>query len=250
VDSNGFTAAYDPAAPGSNITQTSFNVRCSRSTAGDAASTNFAVVVNNGNNPQGQNNRASFGGNFIRYDTYKDAACATKWKGATTITGSVSMPVVGQQFTTTLPFWGCILPGQGPPAGTYTDIVVMTVAWGIGQNATGSLGVTITTPPVCSISSAPATLTMNYTSFGPAANGATSFGVTCTLGLPYTMALDAGGGTVLGLNYTVSLPTTASSGTGVQQTHAINGAIAPGQSGTCGAATCTGNGTRNVTLTY
>jgi spore coat protein U-like protein len=251
ITSPGFATAYDPAAPGMNITQTFFTVTCSRTLAGDPVTVNFGTTVNNGNNPQGQNNRAVFGGNFLRYDVFRDGACGTKWKGATSISGSVSMPTVNQPYSANFTYWGCIAPGLAPPAGTYTDTIVMALAYNTPvQAAGGSFPVTITTPPVCAVSTAPGTVTMNYTSFGALANGSTTFGVTCSLALPYTMALDATAGTVLGLNYTIGLSTGASIGTGAQQTHSINGSIAAGQSGTCAIANCTGSDVRSVTVTY
>jgi spore coat protein U-like protein len=251
ITSNGFATAYDPGAGATNITQTSFTVTCSRNAGTDPVTVNFATTVNNGGNPQGQNNRAAFGASYIRYDVYRDAACSTKWKGATSITGSVTMPLLNQQYSTTSTFWGCVLAGQAPPAGTYTDTMLMALAYNTPvQTAGGSFPVTITTPPVCAVSTAPGTVTMNYTSFGGVANGSTTFGVTCSLALPYTMALDATAGTVLGLNYTIGLSTGASVGTGAQQTHSINGSIAAGQSGTCATANCTSSQVRSVTVTY
>ena len=80
VSSGGFAAAYDPASPATNVTQTSFTVSCTRGLAGDPSSVGYSVTIDNGLSPQGQNNRASYLANRIRYDTYKDGACVTKWK--------------------------------------------------------------------------------------------------------------------------------------------------------------------------
>jgi spore coat protein U-like protein len=251
ITSPGFTAGYNPSAPGNNITQTFFTVTCSRDSAADPVTVNYATTVNNGANPQGQNNRAALGGNFLRYDVFRDAACGTKWKGTTTISGSVTMPTLNQQYSTSSTFWGCIGPLQAPPAGTYTDTVVMALVYNTPvQTATGSFAVTIVTPSACSITTSPGTITMNYTSFGAVANGATTYGVTCTTALPYSMALDATAGTILGLNYTLSLGTAASSGTGAEQIFNINGSIAAGQSGSCPTAACSGSQLRSVTVTY
>jgi spore coat protein U-like protein len=251
ITSPGFTAGYDPAALTNNITQTFFTVTCSRSLAGDPVTVNYATTVNNGGSPQGQNNRASSGGSTIRYDIFRDAACGTKWKGATTISGSVNMPTVNQSYSTTSTFWGCVGPLQAPPAGTYTDTVVMALVYNTPvQAAGGSFPVTIFSPSACSISQSPGTLTMNYTSFGALATGSTTYGVTCTTGLPYTMALDATAGTILGLNYTLALSAGASAGTGAQQVFNVNGSIAAGQSGTCPTTNCTASQVRSITVSY
>jgi len=251
VSSSGFAAAYSPATGTTNITQTFFTVTCTRGATSDPASVNYGVKADNGLNPQGQNNRAMFGGNRLGYDVYTNASCGTQWKGNTTISGTINFSATGtvsQQRN----FWGCIGAGQtGLAAGTYTDTVTLTMTYGSPQSsASGSFGVTITTPPVCTVSTAPGTVDFAYVSFGAAANASTSFGVTCTLALPYTMALDATSGTILGINYTLSLSSSSSTGTGSAQTFQVNGSIAAGQSGTCAGGTCIGTQARTLTITY
>jgi spore coat protein U-like protein len=86
--------------------------------------------------------------------------------------------------------------------------------------------------------------------FGAVANASTTFGVTCTSTLPYTMALDATSGTVLGLNYTLALSAASGTGNGVLQTYAINGSIAAGQPGTCATGSCAASQPRTLTITY
>jgi spore coat protein U-like protein len=251
VSSSGFAAAYNSATPSTNITQTFFTVTCTRGATSDPTSVNYSVKVDNGLNPQGQNNRASFGANRLGYDVYTNASCATQWKGNTAISGTITFAGTGtlsQQGN----YWGCIPAAQtGIAAGTYTDTDTMTMTYGNPQStATGTFGVTITTPPVCTLTTAPGTVTFAYVSFGPAVNAFTPYGVTCTLALPYTMALDATSGTVLGITYTLSLSSASSTGTGSQQTFQINGTIAAGQSGTCGTAACSGTQARTLTISY
>ena len=250
ITSSGFVAAYDPNSGLTNVTAASFTVTCTKGLAGDPNSVNYSVRVNDGANPQGINNRASMGAQTIRYDVYRDAGCTSKWKGGTAITGTVNTPSVGT-FSATSNFYGCILPGLTPAAGTYTDTVTMTATLALSPSVTvtGTFGVTISTPATCSYSTPAADLTFNYTSFGAAVNPTSSFGVTCTLGLVYTMALDATAGTTLGLNYSLALSTPNSVGTGVQQTHSINGSMAAGQAGTC-AGVCSSTTARVITLTY
>lgn len=251
VSSSGFAAAYDPAAASTNITQTFFTVTCTRGATSDPTSVNYSVKADNGLNPQGQNNRASFGTRRLSYDIFTNASCGTQWKGNTAITGTITFAgtgTVSQQGN----FWGCIPAGQtGLAAGTYTDTVTMTMTYGNPQStATGTFGVTINTPPVCTVTTPPGTVSFTYVSFGSAVNASTSFGVTCTLALPYTMALDATSGTIVGITYTLSLSSPSSTGTGAQQTFQINGNIAAGQSGTCASAACSGTQGRTLTITY
>jgi spore coat protein U-like protein len=248
ISSGGFATAYDPNAPGTNTTQTFFTVTCTKGSAGDPATVNYSVTVNNGLYAQGINNRAAFGANRIRYDVYTNAGCSNKWKGGTAVTGTVATPSVGT-FTQTSAFFGCVLAGIAAPAGTYTDTVTMTMAYGASV-AVGSFNVSISTPATCGITAPPGNVVFNYVSFGPAINPSASFGVTCTLSLPYTMALDATAGTIVGLNYTLALSTNASTGTGVQQTHFINGSMAAGQSGVCAVGPCSGTQARSITITY
>jgi spore coat protein U-like protein len=251
VTSPGFAAAYDPTVATTNITQTYFTVTCTRGATSDPTSVSYSVKADNGLNPIGQGNRASFGTNRIRYDFYKDAACGTQWKGNTTIGGTINFSGTGT-VSSQGNYWGCVTASQtGLAAGTYTDTVTLTMTYGSPQStATGTAGVTISTPPVCTISSAPGAVVFNYVSLGGAQAASTTYGVTCTLALPYTMALDATSGTILGLNYTLGLSSASSTGTGAPQTFSINGSMAGGQSGTCATATCSGTQGRTITVTY
>lgn len=252
LSSAGFAAAYDPANPATNVTQTSFSVSCTRGLAGDPASVAYSVTVDNGLSPQGQNNRASYLANRIRYDTYRDAGCSSKWKGATAIGGTINFVGTGT-VTQQGNFWGCILAGQtGLPAGTYLDTVVMTMTYGPAPSlvAVNSFGVTIGTPATCSVNTAPGSIVFNYVALGGAVTPGTTFAVTCTTALAYTMALDTTTGTLVGLNYSLALSTPGSTGTGAQQTHAINGTMAAGQAGTCAAGVCSGTRVHALTISY
>jgi spore coat protein U-like protein len=250
VTSGGVFAAYDPTAPGNDVNQTSFTVTCTKGAAGDPASVNYSVKVDNGLYSLGVNNRAAFGASRIKYDVFTNVTCGSAWKGGTAITGTVSTPSVGT-FTATSTYWGCVQPLQAVPAGTYTDTVTMTMTYGAtSSTAVGSFPVSISTPATCSVTAPPGNVVFNYVSFGAAVTPSSTFGVTCTLSLPYTMALDATAGTVVGLNYTLSLATASSTGTGAQQTHTINGSMAAGQAGTCNVGTCSGSQARSVTITY
>jgi len=134
--------------------------------------------------------------------------------------------------------------------------------------ATGTFNVTINFTSVCTANTAGLAPVFNYTSLqGTAASFATaqSFSVTCTNGVPYTMALDAGGtgytgaftapagtytNTASGLIYSLTLPA-ATAGTGAAQTYALTGSMAAGQAGTCTTlGGCAFVDTHTLTITY
>ena len=253
ISSSGFATAYNPGSATANITQTSFTVTCTRGASGDPTSVSYTVAANNGLNSVGINNRAAFGGSYIRYDDYKDGACGTQWKGSNTFADTITFSGTGIVSKTTA-YWGCVTASQtGLPAGTYTDSVTITLSYGPNpqSTATNIFSVSISTPAVCNVTAAPGNIVFNYTAFtASAVTASTTFGATCTNALPYTMALDATSGTMLGLNYTLALGAASSVGTGSQQTISITGTMAAGQSGTCTVGTCTATQARTLTITY
>ena len=95
VTSSGFSTAYDPAAAGANVTQTFFTVTCTRALASDPGTVSYSVSVDNGLYALGQNNRAAFAANRIRYDVFRDAACGTTWKGNQAISDSIAFTGTG-----------------------------------------------------------------------------------------------------------------------------------------------------------
>jgi spore coat protein U-like protein len=225
VTAPGFIVAYDPTAASPNITTTYFTITCTRALS-DASTMAWSNAANNGvHSAGGGRNRAQFGTSRISYDTYRDSACGSQWRGGTTIAGTLNF---GGSTSASMNanFWGCVPAGQtGLPAGTYTDTVTMTLTYGPSNfTDTGTFGVAITTPAVCNLTTAPGNVVFNYTGFGATVNASSSFGVTCTNALPYTMALDATSGTLAGVNYTLALSASSGTGTGVQQTYGINGA--------------------------
>lgn len=260
VSSSGFSTAYNPAAAGSTITQSSFTVTCNRALATDPTSVNYTVAADNGQNALGINNRAARSGAYIRYDAYIDSACGTQWKGNSTIGGSIA-------FTTTGPvskvhnYWGCVGASQtGLAAGTYSDLATMTLSYGPNPQSTylSSFPVNIATPATCGVSPTPGTVAFGtYVSFGSARAGNTSFGATCTNYLPYTVAITPTTGTIAALTYNLLLnlsgltgTTLSVTGNGAQQSYTIEGTMAAGQAGTCATGTCTGTVAHTLTLTY
>jgi spore coat protein U-like protein len=249
ISSGGIMVAYSPNVAGNTVMQTSFTIACTRALS-DASTMSYSVNADNGANAQGTHNRATFGGSRLAYDLFKDSACGSQWRGPQAIAGTLDFSG-GTSASTSVAFWGCLASGQNVPAGTYSDSVAMSLAYGSPQaTASGVIPVSISTPAQCNLSTAPGDVVFNNTGFGAAANASTSFGVTCSTYLPYTMALDATSGTLLGLSYTLALSASSSTGNGAEQTFTISGTIPAGQSGTCGSGSCTASQARTLTITY
>lgn len=253
ISSTGFSTTYLPASLTPNITQSSFTLNCSKGIL-DPANTNYTVTVNNGLNATGVLNRASLSGNFISYDTYSNSGCTTAFSSTSPITGSVT-----SNSSVTVNYWGCITSlGQYVPAGTYTDMVTISVSYtpinilgGTGTD-TNTFPVTIINPAICSVTSIDNVAFGTYVAFratpliAPNAN----IVLNCTPSLSYNLALDANSGVVAGLNYSLSLSATTSSGSGPGQTHTISGTMPANQAGTCTTGTCSDSDPRTLTITY
>jgi spore coat protein U-like protein len=255
ISSPGWSDAYVPSTAATSITQSSFTVTCQRNAFGDPTTVNYTVASNNGIHAAAQQNRAQLGAtaNRINYENHANSTCTSVWAAAAanriagTITGLAGFIPQSQVVS----FWGCVPGSQiGLPAGTYTDTVTMTLRYGGATNPTATFPVSIFTPSTCTFSAAPGTVAFTYTAFGPVSNASTTFGLTCTNLLPYTMALDATVGVVAGLQYTLALSAAGATGTGVQQTFTINGSMPAGQAGTCAAVNCAATQARTVTITY
>ena len=248
---------YDPNATGDTVATGSYIVSCTR-LASDPNTFSWQLGADNGQQPAGggQNRVQSAAGNRYNYEIYRltPYVNSNRWQdgGSTRFTGTINFgaSLVG---TATGSF---DLRLAGPqtvrPAGTYTDVVTVTV-----RNSGGTMlsqttfNVTIITNASCTLTSPPGNINLASTSFQvAAASASTNFGVNFTTGIPYDMALDATSGTLVGLNYTLALSQTSSNGTGVAQTFSISGNIAGGQAGTCATGSCSGSATRTLTITY
>lgn len=235
--------------------QTMFSVTCTRE-AGDPTSISYTVRADNGSNPTGQNNQAAHSsGALLRYDVYTDAACGTQWKGTRTIGDTITWGATSYgPITRSTSYWGCIVTAQSPTAaGAYTDGVGLTLTYNPGTGATTmstTAPVTIYAPANCTVAPPSTALSLNYMAFGAAQSASRNFGVTCTTGMPYTMAVDTPSGTLLGLTYTLALSATSSNGTGTQQTHTVSAAMPGGQAGSCAGAACSASATHTITVTY
>lgn len=234
--------------------QTFFTVSCTRSSPSDPGSVSYNVTADNGLYFSGQNNNAALGGAFLRYDLYTSAACSTTWKGRRAIsdtivwTGGATGTVTKQTS-----FWACILTAQTAiNAGTYTDTVRLTLAYGSNNTPTvsGTVPISIQAPALCTMATPAGNLTLNYTAFGAQVSQSTSFAVTCTNGMPYTIATDATSGVLTGLRYQLTLSSNSANGTGVPQSYSITATVPGGQAGTCPTANCSATRAHVLTITY
>lgn len=141
---------------------------------------------------------------------------------------------------------------------TLLAAAIIALAAPSAQAATVSstFNVNITLNTTCLVSSIP-NIALSYTSFQlGASSGSSSYTVTCTNSLPYTMAVGAASVTDDALNLTYSVTPSAASGTGngAAQTHSVAVSIAAGQSGTCAAASCANTAATNklqtLTVTF
>jgi spore coat protein U-like protein len=253
ISSLGISAGYPFNSGAQVITQGSYSISCARGLITDPTTTTYTVSAGNGLQPNGINNRAAFGANRLRYDLYVNGTCATQWKGATTVPASAgTITMVGLLPTTvTQNFWGCIAASLTPPAGTYTDSVIITPTYSSGVlGSTGTFPITIVTPTACAITSSPGNINLGYTAFqAAAASGTTTFGITCGSTVTYSMVVSPASGALVGVSYALSLPASAT-GTGAQQTHTITGTAPANQAGTCATGTCSATQVTTLTITF
>jgi spore coat protein U-like protein len=218
---------------------------------------NYTVTANDGLSPgPGSWNQVQLGANRYNYDLYRNTAnCTQVWgtAGMNDFSGTLNFGA-SSTASLTVPFCLRVFGNQTVvlPAGNYTDTVNVTLnPAGGGNTISAPLSVTVITDNWCQITVPPGNISFIYTSFQAAPAPATStYGVRCTSLFPYNMSLD---GTqpynLLGLDYTLSIPA-SSVGTGLTQTHTINGSIAAGQAGACATGVCNGTQTRTLTISW
>lgn len=233
--------------------QGTFTVSCTRSSAADPLSVNYGVRADNGGNPQGVNNRANHaGGATLRYDLYTGSTCGTQWKGNVEISDTISWPA-GSTGTITkqTSYWGCITAAQtAAAAGLYADTVGLTLIYGNNQTVPGSVGVSIYAPALCTMITPAGDLVLPYVAFGAQVVRSTSFSVTCTIGMPYTISTDVPEAVLSGVRYVLGLSATSANGTGAPQSHSITATAPAGQAGACAAGACTATRTHTLTISY
>lgn len=232
--------------------QTFFTVSCTRGSTADPTSVTYDVLADNGNSPLGQNNRASLGAATLRYDVFTGASCATTWKGSRAISDTITWaPGSTGTVTRQTSYWACIVTAQtATTAGGYVDQIRLTLTYGANLTLTGTAGVSIYAPALCSLVTPAGNLSLPYAAFGAQVVRSTTFAVTCTSGMPYTMATDVPEGVLSGVRYLLSLSIAATNGTGAPQTHSVTATAPAGQAGTCAGGTCTNTRVHTLTITY
>ena len=233
--------------------QTYFTVSCTRSSPSDPNSVSYDVLADNGTNPTGQNNRATLGGATVRYDVFTSAACNNTWKGNRKISDTIAWAggatgTISKQTA----YWACMVTAQtATTAGAYADSVGLTMTYGTANTvAYGTMAVSIYAPALCTMVTPASNLNLTYAAFGPQVSQSTSFAVTCTTGMPYTVATDVTDNVITGLRYTLQLSATAGNGTGAPQSYGITATFPAGQAGTCPGAVCSATQTHTLTITY
>lgn len=133
------------------------------------------------------------------------------------------------------------------------------------QSTSGQFDVNITLTSACTLSPITA-VDFAYTSFQGGAANATNggFSVSCTNSLPYTFGLQSGAGAAtppgaatigpvtddaVGLQYSLALSAAGGTGSGAAQAYSITGTMPASQAGTCAAASCTNAAATNNTHT-
>ena len=250
------STVYSPSVATPNDSTGGWSVTCTR-LATDANTVTFYLGANDGIHATGTQRRVQRLATTDRYNygLFRNAGFTQVWRDTSNAGDriAVTMSFGAALVTTTTGAFYMRVPQDLTPgaAGNYTDTVTGNLRGHPGPNPMPAFGITVITTNSCEIEAAPGNLNFAYTSFQVAAAAAsTTYGVRCTLALPYTMALDATAGTLLGLNYTLALAPSGATGAGLTQTHSINGSIAGGQAGTCATASCVGSQTRTLTISW
>lgn len=232
--------------------QTFFTVSCTRSSAGDPTSVTYDVTADNGMYFNGQNNNARLGTAPLRYDVFTTAACSQTWKGNRRISDTITWSAGATgTITKQTNFWACMVSAQTATAsGTYTDTVGLELTYNTNVIVTGTVPIRIFAPALCTWTTPPSDINLTYAAFGPQVSANTSFAITCTSGMPYTMSLDVAAAVLAGVRYTLAINATGGTGTGAAQSYSITATIPAGQPGTCAGAACSGMRAHTLTIAY
>lgn len=243
---------------GTTVTmQTYFEVTCTRPAGDPATSVSYDVAADNGDNKSGTKNQVTHsGGSVLAYDPYKDSACGTEFRsgGTREITDTITWgPAEFGAKSRQTSFWICITDNAQVAAasGAYTDMIELTLDSTAG-NLVGSASVTVYAPALCTMTAPPSQIDITYPAFAPppGVSNTTDFRVNCTIGMPYTMSLDATQGVAAGLRYTLALTQAMANGTGAPQLWYITATFPGGQAGTCSAANCVQVVPHTLTISY
>lgn len=202
----------------------------------------------------------------LAYGIYTDVGRTTRWSDG--VGGGLAVPVDfgGNNTALSLPVSVYMRASSGQTdkaAGTYSDTLNVTL------NDTDSLGpnlsaTTLTTEASvaksCVVDVAPLTYSVNYQAFRSTAlvDSTQGVAVTCSKGTQVSLALDKVAGVILPieLKYTLTFSAMSQTASGTSSSSATAQAfgltlsLPAGQAGACGAATCSGSDTRQITVTY
>lgn len=256
---------YDPFALADNQTQGLFSISCSRPKGGtNKFPSTFYVTVNNGLYHIGPARRLLHGtADYLSYGLFRDyAGCSQTWNAsvpsgvfslANANTASGDLVTGPDPLTSGTAFCFKVTAGTNTAVpGVYTDTVQLKVTDPTGV-VWGTAAVTLQTTisPACNFTTAPAAITLSYTSFSATAvSGNSPFQLRCTNTTTYTLGFDTASGTVLGLNYDLTLNSASGTGSGLSQSYTSTATLPAGQAGTCTGANCTSTVTRSVVVTY
>lgn len=237
--------------------------------AGDANRPYIYIGINQGEPPAGRAMTRQNGAQKLNYEIYHGNYGSGLWTEARGVTstsgtsGGVAYRMANnaspQNFT--FPYYFRIpTPQATAPAGIYDDLAIgVTVRLSDGNSsATGailavaSFGVSASIQHSCYFSSAPAPLSLNYTSFtATPATGSAAFQLSCTYNSPYTLTIGPPAtGTLLGLNYSLDLSAPSGTGTGGPQSFSVNGTVPANQSGNCASSVCSGSQAHTITVGF
>ena len=224
------------------------------------------IGINDGNPPTGRAMARQNGADLLIYDIYKKNNYTGIWNEGTGAAVGTDGGFFYRMTTTnaaqpfSYPFYLRIPLGQTTdPAGIYNDTTITANVRlsNISGLASGSvLGTAVFSANAsiqhsCYFSTAPSTLTLNYTSFTTTtATGVSAFALSCTFNTPYTLAVAPTTGTALGVSYSLALSAASGTGSAAAQNFTVTGTAAADQSGTCANSTCAASNPHAVTVTF
>ena len=239
------------------------NYTCSRSSNGtDGSPFTMQITAGDGLYFAGSTRHAGSGANRLAYGLSTTAAWGNGLPGrGNAHVVSVTFPTGNTDTVSgSFPFTFSMAASLNPLTGqTYTDTVAVGGTCATPPNKStpctlvgASLPISISVTASCSITSAPGTLNLAYTSFQSTAGaGTVPFAAQCSNGAPYRMSVSPTSGTLLGVAYSLRLGTSAGSatnisstttynltGTGSAVTYYVNATAASGQVGTCASGIC------------
>jgi hypothetical protein len=251
---------YSPTTASAIVSTGNFNFTCSR-TMSEPDTLNWDLAAGNGFQPSGVLNRVQLGTstNRYNYELYRNPTYSNpnRWQlsNALRFTGTLNFgsALIASQPAT--PFYLRVPANQtARPAGVYTDTVeALLRVDGSNTNVIGTtnFNVTVTTLNECRLTTPPGNVVFNYQSFQTtAATAVTTFETTCTPDLRYDLEIEPAPNVLLGLNYGLTVSSTSATGTGMAQSHAINGSISGGQAGSCTSILCVDMQVRTLKISY